>query len=530
MKKSFIFLALSLISFAFFSCSSFQNSSSTVISLSLPSKFVREITNDKSGQWTLKIRLSDDYDYVNEKEYTIKEDSLGETQKFVIGNLRVGQKLKVDVNICLDNVCEYKTEKAYSLTLAENENVLDVKLIQDNENDIKTAVYFDSINQIEEEDTQYYALKQIKDYTDTASAEAESISNYSLSSETSPIYTFGSDRSLYVPKFNDNNELSSFYKYSMDDKEKKYTDSKEFVNLSSSDIDINNLELQDIYYADGYLYMLFVKYTYEGQNNTKTPSSGTLYASDGNKTITFFKTIIINSSTSDGTTVNVVPMQIAINGNNLYVAGNDCNIYSTTIDFENIEVTKITSGDFKLIASCTESLTGYNENLHNDGEISITDMQLGDGLGNKTENLYVLVREASKSIDTNILKKDGDFSVVLSRGALIEINTSSKDTKVYGWGENSKNIDEKTKYYGPKTSSGKVEFYGPTHFAAVVPRKLVILDDGIDLEANSDSDSNSNGTVINKDSFVEFDILLKSLKRKNEKISASKPSVSGFTY
>lgn len=526
MKKSFIFLALSLISFAFFSCSSFQNSSSTVISLSLPSKFVREITNDKSGQWTLKIRLSDDYDYVNEKEYTIKEDSLGETQKFVIGNLRVGQKLKVDVNIYLDNVCEYKTEKAYSLTLAENENVLDVKLIQDNENDIKTAVYFDSINQI----SQYYALKQIKDYTDIKLLDGESISNYSPSSETSPIYTFDSDRSLYVPEFNGNNVLSSFNKYSMGDEKKMYTNSQEFVDLSSSSIDINELELQDIYYADGYLYMLFVKYKYEGQNYIKTPMSGTLYASNGNETIAFFKTIIINSSTPDETPVNVVPMQIAINGNNLYVAGNDCNIYSTTIDFENIATDQINSDDFTKIASCTESLTDYNEKLHNDGEISITDMQLGDGLGNKTENLYVLVREASKSIYTTILKTDGDFSVVLSRGALIEINTSSKDTKVYGWGGTSKNIGENIKYYGPTTSSGKVEFYGPTHFAAVVPRKLVILDDGIDLEANSDSDSNSNGTVINKDSFVEFDILLKSLKRKNEKISASKPSVSGFTY
>lgn len=524
MKKSFIFLALSLISFAFFSCSSFQNSSSTVISLSLPSKFVREITNVESGQWTLKIRLSGDYDYVNEKEYTIKEDSLGETQKFVIGNLRVGQKLKVDVNIYLDNVCKYKTEKAYSLTLAENENVLDVKLIQDNENDIKTAVYFDSINQIEE--AQYYALKQIKDYTDPTLSDGESISNYSLSSETSPIYTFGSDLSLYVPEFNGNNVLSSFNKYSMDDEKKQYTDSPEFVDLSNLS-DINELELQDIYYAGDYLYMLFVKYTYEGENYIKTPSSGTLYASNGNETITFFKTIIITSSTPDGTPVNVVPMQIAINGNNLYVAGNDCNIYSTTIDFKKIEDTQINSNDFKKIASCTESLTGYNENLHNDGEISITDMQLGDGLGNKTENLYVLVREASKSIDTNILKKDENFFVVLSRGALIEIDTSNNSIKnFYGWSKNYKGIDENIRYYGPTTSSGNVEFYGPTHFAAVVPRKLVILDDGIDLEANNDN----NGTVINKDSFVEFDILLKSLKRKNEKISASKPLVSGFTY
>lgn len=162
MKKSFIFLTLSLISFVFFSCSSFQNSSSTAISLSLPSKTVRAITNGESG-WTLKISLSGDYVNEKEYEYVIKEDSLGETQKFVIDNLTVGQNLTVDVNIYLDDVRKYKTEKAYSLTLKEKENVLDVKLIRDNVNanlSIKTDIEIKVSYSVNNETTTYSNLEK----------------------------------------------------------------------------------------------------------------------------------------------------------------------------------------------------------------------------------------------------------------------------------------------------------------------------------------------------------------------------------
>lgn len=161
MKKSFIFLTLSLISFVFFSCSSFQNSSSTAISLSLPSKTVRAITNGESG-WTLKINLSGDYVNEKEYEYVIKDDSLGETQKFVIDNLTVGQNLTVDVNIYLDDVRKYKTEKAYSLTLKEKENVLDVKLIRDNVNanlSIKTDIEIKVSYSVKDEPTIYSNLE-----------------------------------------------------------------------------------------------------------------------------------------------------------------------------------------------------------------------------------------------------------------------------------------------------------------------------------------------------------------------------------
>lgn len=384
------------------------------------------------------------------------------------------------------------------------------------------AVYFDSINATS---SQNYALKQyyIKGESSTV---AELISDYSSSSGTSPIYTFDSNFSLYVPKFNDTG-VSSVNRYLMSSSDKSYTTGTEFVPSSES-FSAENFKLQDIYYANDYLYMLFVEYD---ETNT-TPKSGILYASNGSENLYSSSNITISedSDTPDGTTVTVVPMQIALNGNKLYVAGNDCNIYSTTINLN--DPSQIEVYTFERLASCTENLTEYNETLHNDGEILITDMQLGDGLGYETGTLYVLIREASESIDTNGgLKQETNFPVVLSRGALIEIDTDTSTTtkikNVYGWSETfaDRTLTTSTiRYYGPTSTSGDVKFYGPTHFAAVVPKKLVILDDGIDFQAD-----NNNGTVINKDSFVEFEIDFKTLTRTNENISASMPYVSGFT-
>lgn len=403
------------------------------------------------------------------------------------------------------------------------------------------AVYFDSINAT---DSQNYALKQ---YYKTEGTEtdtvAELIFDYSSSPGTSPIYTFDSNFSLYVPKFNDT-RVSSVDRYLMSSSDKSYTTGTEFVPSSES-FNAGNSELQDIYYnnENDYLYMLFVEYD---DTDTKTPKNGILYASNGSEKLYSSSNITISSSTDsdtpDGTTVNVVPMQIAINGDKLYVAGSDCNIYSATINFTTDDTSRISVGDFELLASCTESLTGYgyDETLHNDGEISITDMQLGDGLGNENEKLYVLIREASEKIgaESGTFKKVGETNnyAALSRGALIEINTDTTTIKtVYGWSnsstetkvsvynENYNSIDgSNIIYYGPTSPSESVEFYGPTHFAAVVPKKLVILDDGVEISGKQ---------VTNKDSFVEFDIAEKTLTRTNEKISASKPALgTEFTY
>lgn len=411
------------------------------------------------------------------------------------------------------------------------------------------AVYLDAINYTQSDSSYYYNLKQVPDYkgSDLSSNSIEQYASTSYESATvsEPIYTFDSNFSLYVPKFNDT-RVSSVDRYLMSSSDKSYTTRTEFVPSSES-FNAGNSELQDIYYnnKNDYLYMLFVEYSdTDTDTDTKTPKNGILYASNGSEKLYSSSNITISSSTDSdtpgGATVNVVPMQIALNGDKLYVAGSDCNIYSTTINFTTDNISRISVGDFELLASCTDGLTGYDETLHNDGEISITDMQLGDGLGNENEKLYVLIREASEKIgaESGTFKKVGETNnyAALSRGALIEINTDTTTIKtVYGWSnsstetkvsvynENYNSIDgSNIIYYGPTSPSESVEFYGPTHFAAVVPKKLVILDDGVEISGKQ---------VTNKDSFVEFDIAEKTLTRTNEKISASKPALgTEFTY
>lgn len=129
MKKSFIIFVLSLISLVLFSCSSFQNSSKTSISISLPQKTIRAITSEDSGNWTLKINLSGDLN--QEKIYQIQENSLQEAQTFIFEDLEIGQNLKVDAGIYLDDFRKYKTKQEYSLTLEKEENVLDIVLVRD---------------------------------------------------------------------------------------------------------------------------------------------------------------------------------------------------------------------------------------------------------------------------------------------------------------------------------------------------------------------------------------------------------------
>lgn len=404
------------------------------------------------------------------------------------------------------------------------------------------AVYLDAINYTQSDSSYYYNLKQVPDYkgSDLSSNFIEQYASTSYESATvsEPIYTFDSNFSLYVPKFNDT-RVSSVDRYLMSSSDKSYTTRTEFVPSSES-FNAGNSELQDIYYnnENDYLYMLFVEYS---DTDTKTPKNGILYASNGSGNPYSSSNIIISedSGTPDGTTVNVVPMQIALNGDKLYVAGSDCNIYSTTINFTTDDTSRISVGDFELLASCTESLTGYgyDETLHNDGEISITDMQLGDGLGNENEKLYVLVREETKTLDYNLTSVEVEtesYSLVFSRGALLGIDTSTKNLQVYGWAASYQDKSEnKVRYYGPSSAddSSSVEFFGPSHFAAVVPKKLVILDDGFYIDGVSIKEATKDYSIVkNKDSFVEFDIESSALTRGSENISVTKPSVSsGFT-
>lgn len=213
---------------------------------------------------------------------------------------------------------------------------------------------------------------------------------------------------------------------------------------------------------------------------------------------------------------------IAVNGNDFYFADSadsSCNVYKATGT-----VTSGTIGTPSLVKNLASSdiLKGYDSSKYDDyyDSISITDLQFGDGLGYGTENVYALVKETSSSIGMNSPSTDYFYS----RGALVQINTQdSSSIEKFGWKSEQKELNyiynggSYTDYYCTPDGADSTAFFGPEKFCAVVPKKIVIVDDGFYWKAGDSGD----GVIKNKDSIVEFDIDSSTLARGDSNISVS---------
>lgn len=167
-------------------------------------------------------------------------------------------------------------------------------------------------------------------------------------------------------------------------------------------------------------------------------------------------------------------------------------------------------------------MEGYDSSKHDDyyDSISITDLQFGDGLGSGTENVYALVKETSDGLG---FTTHPDY--FYSRGALVKINATDGSTNIFGWTSEQKelkytyNNKDYTDYYctPDATDLATTAFFGPEKFCAVVPKKIVVVDDGFYWKAGDSGD----GVIKNKDSIVEFDIAGSTLTRGAASISAS---------
>lgn len=429
------------------------------------------------------------------------------------------------VKLTFNSISNLKNKESYNLSCYF---VLDEKIYKSDfelkfeQIEKSAAVYLDGINSSSSTSPYYYNLKQVKDYK-TSDSSLDFIEQYtSVAYQTAtvenPIYAFDSNFS-FVEVRTESDSSQKFSKYLMNSTTGLY-DSGLTINVNE---EFSDQTIKDISFdvSSDFLYVLTQDSS--SQNFVYALKDGISYSS---------------SEFTLGADESVTPNQIAVLEGKIYIAGDDCNIYIASSSLENEN--KLTLGDFELFASCANSqiLSDYDESLHKSGEISITDLQLGDGLGNESGKLYVLVREESKTLGTNtdylntVTVDSTNYYAVFSRGSLIEIDTSTKDLRVHGWASYQDKSENEVRYFAPSsTDSSSVKFYGPSHFTAVVPKKLVILDDGFDIDGlSTKADTNGYSIVKNKDSFVEFDIESSVLTRTNEDISVTKPSIqSGFT-
>lgn len=352
-----------------------------------------------------------------------------------------------------------------------------------------------------------YSMKQIYDYTDSAAK--ESIIKGKL---TSKYYCFDKNYNLWtaIP----GNALT-LNKYSMKVSTGSYSDTPDLTK-QLSEITI----LSDMYYdcVNEYIYLL-----------VNGDSVVSVYAVSTGSEPAIVASAQIDISNLKTTTLT----NIAVNGNDFYFADSadrSCNVYKAT---GTVTSGNIAIGTPSLVKNfvLSDILEGYDSSKYDDyyDSISITDLQFGDGLGYGTENVYALVKEASSSIGMNSPSTDYFYS----RGALVKINATEGSTNIFGWKSEVKELNytyngaSYTDYYGTPDGADSTAFFGPEKFCAVVPKKIVIVDDGFYWKAGDSGD----GVIKNKDSIVEFDIDSSTLARGDSNISVSfKIDTSSYYY
>lgn len=233
---------------------------------------------------------------------------------------------------------------------------------------------------------------------------------------------------------------------------------------------------------------------------------------------------------SSETGENVLMTQLAVYGDTFYFADSACNVYEETISSftgDSANPVQLSDPVKNLADTGASKLTGLDSSLYDTCDsFAITDLQVGDGLGNDTGNLYVLVREYTNYLSRESSSDSSDN--IFSRGALVRIDASN-GCKPYGWSKNTFELpigEEGTTindtYYTPSESSTN-EFFGPVKFCAVAPKKLVVLDDGFTW-----SQTAVMVMLKNKDSIFEFDLEKETLSKKGAEISVSVPGTSSY--
>ncbi len=433
-----------------------------------------EIKLDSAKEYKLRATLSGDYERKSEWTLTSADNT------FSVENLDIGKTVELDVAVYSGNLCVYKTENPVSIKIAEK-NEIAVTLVSC----IQTAVVWqDCVTKESGSNTYNFFQSKSFDVEQETSALIEKPNGDSYNNNV--IYTFDGDGNLWtaIAKSTDSGKNVTFNKYLME------TGLYKTETEKSYDVAIGADEyVKDIYWDNGTLYALvfsagkFYLNSYE-INNDK-------FEKGLNLLITF----------PDGTSPSL--STIAVNGSKVFVGSEDSVILFWNIITENILKETFTGLE----------ISGFSET--DDNSIGISDLQIGDGFGYKADKLYALVRNCTSSIYNT-------SKTVYSNGALVEIDIGSYKCTSYGYDanindvelldtENSKNID--ISFICPADNNSN-NFFGPIKFVAIVPKKLVLLDDGISI---------SDTKLKNNDNLFEFDIANKTIK-KGISVSASVPS------
>lgn len=441
-----------------------------------------EIKLDSAKEYKLRATFSGDYKRTSEWTLTAADNT------FRVENLDIGKSVELDVAVYSGDLCVYKTESPVSITIAETNDIA-VTL----GNAISTAAVW--MNKIS-----IPTFYQSERY-DSAETEFKGDGSY---------YTFDSDGNLWSVMIASDSSASKvyFYEYVMDSG--LYTMTEDGKPYKTYTVTIGaNQSVVDIYWDNSTLYAL-VK---DGNNDTPVFYLNS-YTIKGDELTAGLSSLQINLPSELTTSPSL--STLAVHDLKVVVASEDSSsVFGNTIITEKFPV------DFIKIDSINSS------EFSDACDVCITDLQFGDGLGNYTDKIYALVKIKNKPDNGNQITSDMD--TIYSTGSLVEMDATSYKLKTFG---NSSKIQEVTllssgndvqcNFYCPDIDSDVENFFGPTKFVALVPKKLVILDDGVSVDKE-------NKCIKNNDNLFEFDIAKETIK-KGTKVSASMATVSGFAF
>ncbi|GEM_PF-3162369 len=435
-----------------------------------------EIALDGTASYKLVAQLSGDYDFKSETLIANTNTTLP------IENLSIGKTVNLDVAIYKDTLCVYKMAKPKSITISET-NEIAVTL----ENAISTAAVW--INNVG-----VPAFYQSKSYD----AEGNEFKG------SGSCYTFDGDGNLWSAMSASDSSASTVYfcKYVMESG--LYTTTEDGNPFKTYTVSIGaNQSVVDIYWDNSILYAL-VK---DSNNNTSTFYLNSYTVNGNDNTLTSkLNSLEIKLTSEDATSPSLTTL--AVHDSKVFVASeralavylNKINVDSFSLmTFENVDISD-----------------SFSYSVDYNTKMGVTDLQFGDGLGSSSDKLYALVRTCTWNIPNSA-------TAIYSDGALIEIDIDSHTFIPYGFKtnaavsvvlQNTENSTDMTiSLFCPTDNSGN--FFGPTKFVALVPKKLVILDDGISISGKK---------IKNNDSLFEFDIAKKTIT-KGVSVSAGIPEV-----
>lgn len=433
------------------------------VSISIESKDSLKL----DSSYKLVVEITDSSKKLQKSEYSVCDEN---TYK-IAENKLIGETLEISVSVYNNRLCLYKTLEPLSVAVAKENNV-QVTL----SNAVSTAAVWQN-----RMSGNSYELFQNKSYKDSQKTDSLEDLNYS------GMYTFDCNGNLWTVTVdaNANANAMNFNMYAMNSNELIYN--SDFTKSYSIDLKDVSEKPVDIYWDDDTLYILF-----NDNDDSENPYNVKSYKIEDESFSLKSEVDLTGIGANE-------PVTLAVHDKTIIVASRTV-VYYAISDPEN-------SGELFDLSSIIHESKGSIP--------PITDLQFGDGLGNDTNKLYVLVRDCSSSISNS-----STDSIYYSRGALVEIDVEdleSKKYKQYGnVAENNtvqiidteKNAAKDVVLESPVDDSN---FFGPYKFVALAPRKLVILDDGVYVDTD-------NKKLTNNDNLFEFDIAEKTIT-KGESVS-----------